>query len=58
MYIELVYAFLSDIAIFEIEFYAMEIIGTSIITFFNVFTIIYKMRCVPTEPDKQDENDS
>jgi len=36
----------------------MEIIGTLIITFFNVFIIIYKMKYAPPETDKLDEDDA
>ena len=42
-YIALVYAFLADVMIFELSFVAMELIGAGVITFFNLFTIWYKM---------------
>ena len=43
-YIELVYAFISDVTIFNISFVPKELIGAAIITFFNIFTIYYRAR--------------
>ena len=54
-YIALVYAFLADITIFKLTFVAMEISGAAVITFFNVFTIWYKMKYAP---ESVDDNDS
>lgn len=56
-YIELVYAFISDVTIFQISFIPMEIVGAAIITFFNIFTIYYKMKCVPQEVDAKKNDD-
>ena len=38
-YIELVYAFCSDLTIFHVTFVPAELLGAAIITFFNIFTI-------------------
>ena len=38
-YIALVYAFLADIIIYKAHFNPLEVVGASIITFFNIFTI-------------------
>lgn len=46
-YIELVYAFISDVTIFKISFVPKELIGVAIITFFNILTIVYKMKYAP-----------
>ena len=43
-YIALVYAFAADVMIFDYTFVFLELLGSAIITFFNLFTIIYKMR--------------
>ena len=43
-YIELVYVIVADLLIFDQKFVPMEIIGASIITFFNIITICYKMK--------------
>jgi len=51
-YIELVYAFISDITIFHISFIPLELVGAAIITFFNIFTIYYKMKYAPAEDEK------
>ena len=45
-YIELVYAILADVLLFEQSFLPIEIFGAVIITFFNVLTIWYKMKSV------------
>lgn len=39
-YIELVYAFAADILLFGASFTMIEMVGASIITFFNVITIV------------------
>jgi drug/metabolite transporter (DMT)-like permease len=39
-YIELVYAFMADILLFDSTFTRMELVGAAIITFFNVLTIV------------------
>ena len=43
-YIELVYAIVADLIIFDQAFVPQEILGAAIIIFFNVITIIYKVR--------------
>lgn len=43
-YIALVYAFVADVAIFHLTFVVMELLGAAVITFFNLFTIWYKMK--------------
>lgn len=43
-YIALVYAFVADVTIFKLTFLALEITGAAIITFFNFFTIWYKIK--------------
>ena len=43
-YIELVYAFLADILLFNSSFTTTEIFGAAIITFFNVITIVERGR--------------
>ena len=43
-YIELVYAFACDILMFGASFSALELVGTGIITFFNVLTIVERGR--------------
>ena len=43
-YIELVYAFMADILLFDSTFTMMEIVGAAIITFFNVLTIVERGR--------------
>ena len=43
-YIELVYVIVADLLIFDQKFVPMEIVGASIITFFNIITICYKMK--------------
>ena len=52
-YIALVYAFCADIFIFKQDFVKLELAGAGIITFFNLFTIIYKMKFCPEEEDEQ-----
>ena len=42
-YIEIVYAIVADLIIFDQRFVPMEIVGASIITFFNLLTIWYKI---------------
>ena len=54
-YIALVYAFLADVLIFELSFVAMELIGAGVITFFNLFTIWFKMYYVDDEEVENDE---
>ena len=51
-YIALVYAFCADIFIFKNDFVSLEIAGAAIITFFNLITIIYKMKFCPDEEDE------
>ena len=51
-YIALVYAFCADIFIFKNDFVSLEIAGAAIITFFNLVTIVYKMKFCPEEEDK------
>ena len=51
-YIALVYAFLADIFIFKHDFVKLELAGAFVITFFNLFTIIYKMKIAPDEVDE------
>ena len=51
-YIALVYAFCADIFIFKHDFVNLEIAGAAIITFFNLFTIVYKMKFCPEEEDE------
>ena len=53
-YIALVYAFVADVSIFDQSFVAMELTGAAVITFFNLFTIWYKMRY---HPETAEEND-
>mmetsp|Transcript_2278 Transcript_2278/g.3098 ORF Transcript_2278/g.3098 Transcript_2278/m.3098 type:complete len:209 (-) Transcript_2278:103-729(-) len=55
-YIELVYAFISDVTIFETSFIPKELVGAAIITFFNVFTIWYKMKYAPDNSDSEGQN--
>jgi len=43
-YIALVYAFVADVTIFQLTFVFMELLGAAVITFFNLFTIWYKMK--------------
>ena len=50
-YIALVYAFIADVTIFNLSFVAMELSGAAIITFFNLFTIWYKMKYGPSEDE-------
>ena len=50
-YIALVYAFCADIFIFKNDFVSLEIAGAAIITFFNLVTIVYKMKFCPEEED-------
>ena len=50
-YIALVYAFCADIFIFKHDFVSLEIAGAAIITFFNLFTIVYKMKFCPDEDE-------
>lgn len=38
------YAIVADVIIFDQAFVPQEILGAAIITFFNLFTICYKMR--------------
>ena len=52
-YIALVYAFIADVTIFNLSFVAMELSGAAIITFFNLFTIWYKMKYGP--PDEEEK---
>ena len=52
-YIALVYAFCADIFIFKHDFVNLELAGAGIITFFNLFTIIYKMKFCPEEEEQQ-----
>ena len=56
-YIALVYAFIADIVIFNLSFLAMELAGACIITFFNVLTIIYKMKYAPEDEDECRDTD-
>ena len=51
-YIALVYAFCADIFIFKHDFVNLEIAGAAIITFFNLFTIVYKMKLFPEEEEE------
>ena len=53
-YIALVYAFVADVSIFGQSFLALEITGAAIITFFNLFTIWYKMKYHPEEEENND----
>ena len=43
-YIELVYAFLVDVLMFDSKFSAVELAGAGIITFFNLVTIVERGR--------------
>ena len=58
-YIGLVYAIFADLVIFDQTFVPMEIAGAAIITFFNLFTIWYKMRHVSSTDNNEnsDAND-
>ena len=56
-YIALVYAFIADVTIFNLSFVAMELSGAAIITFFNLFTIWYKMKYGPPEEEEENEID-
>lgn len=56
-YIELVYAFISDVTIFKISFVPKELVGAAIITFFNIFTIWWKMK-YGTEDEDKDGSDN
>ena len=53
-YIALVYAFIADVTIFNLSFVAMELSGAAIITFFNLFTIWYKMKYGPPEEEEKE----
>ena len=53
-YIALVYAFIADVTIFNLSFVAMELSGAAIITFFNLFTIWYKMKYGPPEDEDKE----
>ena len=57
-YIALVYAFLADLTIFQLSFVPMEILGCFIITFFNVITILYKMKYAPDDDDDEFDKQS
>lgn len=46
-YIALVYAFTADIVVFSHKFVFLELMGAAIITFFNIFTIWFKMNLTP-----------
>ena len=50
-YIALVYAFVADVTIFQLTFVAMELLGAFVITFFNVFTIVYKIKYGESEDE-------
>ena len=52
-YIGLVYAIFADLVIFNQTFVPMEIAGAAIITFFNLFTIWYKMRHVSSTENNE-----
>lgn len=55
-YIALVYAFVADVTIFNLSFVTMEILGCLIITFFNIITILYKMKYAPDD-DEEDNGE-
>ena len=55
-YIALVYAFLADILIYHYDFANLELAGASVITFFNIITIIYRMNLPPEIADENEEN--
>ena len=57
-YIALVYAFIADVTIFNLSFVAMELSGAAIITFFNLFTIWYKMKYGPSEDEEKENNET
>ena len=52
-YIALVYAFLADIWLYQATFNPMEIIGASIITFFNIFTIVWQSKNPDASEDEK-----
>ena len=57
-YIALVYAFLADTLIFKHNFVILEVAGALIITFFNLFTIAYKMKYgSSSDSDEEDEDE-
>jgi hypothetical protein len=41
-YIALVYAFLADLILYQAKFNGMEVAGAALITFFNIFTIVWQ----------------
>ena len=55
-YIALVYAFVADVTIFDQSFVPMELTGAGVITFFNLFTIWYKMKYYPNEGEEKDSS--
>ena len=65
-YIALVYAFAADVWFFDHKFVLLELLGSAIILFFNVFTIWFKMVFTPeqrggkyeTELDTEHSHDS
>ena len=54
-YIELVYAFVCDIFMFGASFTALELVGTGIITFFNILTIVERGRVEKRKEQKYQE---
>ena len=56
-YIALVYAFLADIVLFKHQFVILELLGAAIITFFNIFTIWFKIGLAPEQRGGSYETD-
>jgi drug/metabolite transporter (DMT)-like permease len=52
-YIALVYAFLADLVLYNAKFNGMEVAGAAIITFFNIFTIVWQHKHPEIEEKKE-----